>query len=137
MIGTKSKPKYITCFSFVISKQDILEHGGSGLLSKYNSMYVMLSNVYKEVEWLPFMFDQTPRKYWDNIDNQKKFVEWAGKELKINEMSDWYHVSQEVEINKICGFSCLATAKNWVWGAVKTQVQLVAYSAIIRDLPQL
>ena len=31
-------------------------------------------------------------------------MEWAGKELKIKEMSDWYNVKTEVVLNTwVCG----------------------------------
>ena len=35
--------------------------------------------------------------YWNNLANQRKFINWAGKELGIKDMEDWYKVSAKVE----------------------------------------
>ena len=51
--------------------------------------------MYPEYEWLPWKFDAAPRHYWESLENQRKFMDWAGKELGIKEMSDWYKVSQK------------------------------------------
>ena len=56
--------------------------------------------MYPEYPWLPWKFSSLPRNYWDSVDNQKKFVEWAGKELGINEMSDWYKVTAKVDFSR-------------------------------------
>ena len=73
--------------------------GGNPLLYAIHgsSFYSMLSSVYPEYDWLPWKFNYLPRNYWDNVNNQKKFMDWAGKELQINEMSDWYNVHFQVE----------------------------------------
>ena len=73
--------------------------GGSSLLQvNGQSLYKTLCNVFPEYEWLPWRFGKTPNHFWGEEENQKKFVEWAGKELGIKEMSDWYKVSNEVSV---------------------------------------
>jgi hypothetical protein len=68
------------------------------LISKHNgSLVSLLTSVYTEHEWLPWKFSMCPREYWSNIENQKKYVEWAGKQLNIKEYSDWYKVPARVE----------------------------------------
>jgi hypothetical protein len=57
----------------------------------------MLSNLYPEQEWLPWEFAKCPRSFWDDKNNQKKYMEWAGKQLKVKEMSDWYKLTQQVK----------------------------------------
>jgi hypothetical protein len=42
--------------------------------------------------------DKCPPKYWNDVNNHKKFVDWAAKQLNIKEMSDWYKVSKEVQM---------------------------------------
>ena len=68
-----------------------------GLWKKYNSPLTMLSNVYPEYEWLPWKFTKCPNFYWEDVNNQRKFLDWVGKELGIKEFSDWYKVRFEVE----------------------------------------
>ena len=60
------------------------------------SLYQALSSAYPEYEWLPWRFVNTPLKFWEDKNNQIKFMEWAGKQLKIKELNDWYHVSNQV-----------------------------------------
>lgn len=71
--------------------------GGSSILKQYNgSPSKLLAVVYPQYEWLPWKFDTCPRNFWGNVENQLKFMQWAGKELLIKEMSDWYRVSYQV-----------------------------------------
>jgi hypothetical protein len=66
-------------------------------------LFMLLSIVYPELEWLPWKFQQqVPMGFWEDRYNQKKFVNWASTELKINEMSDWYNVTTNVKMAGIC-----------------------------------
>ena len=61
----------------------------------------MLCSLYPEYDWLPWKFVNCPRNVWTVEKNQRKFMEWAGNELKIKEMGDWYKVSTQVKISTI------------------------------------
>ena len=70
---------------------------GRNLINIHNgSLQQTLSAVYPEYEWLPWKFARSPQKYWSEKKNQRKFMEHAGKELGIKDMSDWYKVSIKV-----------------------------------------
>jgi hypothetical protein len=56
----------------------------------------MLSTLYPEYDWLPWKFAQSPKKFWDDISNQKRFLEWAGNQLGVKQYSDWYKVTPKV-----------------------------------------
>jgi hypothetical protein len=81
-----------------LKKKDFFSLGGSQLLnSKYNgSPYLLLSTVFPNYEWLPWKFDKCPQNYWDDFQNQLKFMNWVAKELNINENDDWYKISAKV-----------------------------------------
>jgi hypothetical protein len=36
--------------------------------------------------------------FWGDLKNQRKFLEWAGKQLKINDMDDWYKITSKVAL---------------------------------------
>ena len=75
------------------------EIGGISVLLKYNnSLTNLLANIYPEYEWLPWKFNKCPQNYWDDVNNQKKFMEWAGKELKINKINDWNKINNKVPL---------------------------------------
>jgi hypothetical protein len=79
----------------------LLSIGGDSILHKYNcSPALLLSTVYSEYEWLPWKFDISPQNYWGNVNNRKKFMEWAAQQLNIKDMADWYKVSQKVPNTK-------------------------------------
>jgi hypothetical protein len=80
-----------------VTVKDLQRLGGYSLLNKYQSSPSRLfSTVYPEYEWLPWKFDHCPQKYWNSVNNQKQFLDWAGKQFQYKEMSDWYNVSVKV-----------------------------------------
>lgn len=74
--------------------------GTMQILLKYKSLILKitlintLQMVYSDHEWLPFRFSHTitPPRYWRNKNNQRKFMDWFGKELNITQWSDWYGI---------------------------------------------
>jgi hypothetical protein len=81
--------------------KDLLRVGCGSILNKYNSsLYLLVSSIYSEYEWLPWKFTLAPINYWNSINNHKRFIDWASKQLNIKDMSDWYKVSYRV-INNI------------------------------------
>jgi hypothetical protein len=72
---------------------------GARLLKlEYNgSIAALLSKVYPEYEWLPWKFDFSSRNFWSDNKNKKKFIDFAGTQLGIKEMSDWYKVTHNVQ----------------------------------------
>jgi hypothetical protein len=79
--------------------------GGADLLANKcnNSLSLLLSKVYPEYEWLPWKFVKCPQNFWNDVKNQRQFMDWAAKELKVNELSDWYNVS--LKVHQICFIS--------------------------------
>jgi hypothetical protein len=87
--------------SFCVNvKKNFVDVGGMTLVHVYyhKSVPLLLSTMYPEYNWLPWKFQQTPKNFWSDINNQRKFVEWVGKELKIKDMCDWYNVTLKVTI---------------------------------------
>jgi hypothetical protein len=80
-----------------IEPQDIQRLGGGGLLAKYQgSPLLLLSTVYPDCEWLPWRFERVPVHFWEDISNQRKFLDWAAQELGIKDFTKWYSVTLEV-----------------------------------------
>ena len=67
------------------------------LLDKYqDSPSALLASTYPDHEWLPWQFSKGPRNFWSENKNIRKFMDWAGKYLKVKEMNDWYKISTKV-----------------------------------------
>ena len=72
--------------------------GGATLLDK-TSLYDILVDMYPDYDWLPWKFEKCPNNFWSNKNNVRNYLDWAGKQLNVKEMSDWYNVSFNVKIN--------------------------------------
>jgi hypothetical protein len=69
------------------------------MLAKYNgSPSLLLASVYSDYNWLPWKFTTLPRNYWNDIKNQRKFMNWVSNELNIKENSDWYNIKLKVTL---------------------------------------
>ena len=57
----------------------------------------MLCSVYPSHTWLPWKFEYTsaPNGYWNNLQNQREFMDWLSRELGFVEFEDWYNISKE------------------------------------------
>jgi hypothetical protein len=71
------------------------ENYGCGLMtSQYNwSCVCFLNKVYPEIEWLPWKFIQAPRNYWNDIENQKIYMEWLFGILDCKTIEDRYKIT--------------------------------------------
>ncbi len=71
--------------------------GGGGLLKIYEgSLPLLLTTVYPNYDWLMWRFERCPKDFLEKVENQRKFVNWASKQLKINILDDWYKISKQV-----------------------------------------
>jgi hypothetical protein len=88
--------------------------GGGGLLKgpKYNgSPSLLISTAFPEHEWLPWKFDQVPKRFWDDSKNQRKFLDWVAKELNVKDHNDWYKVTHK-DIVSLGGSGLLTKHEN-------------------------
>ena len=81
---------------YKVTQKDLEKHC-SRLFNKYGkSTTSFLTQMYPEYDWLPWKFVRCPNSYWEDINNQKKFINWAANELGVQSMSEWYNVSTQV-----------------------------------------
>jgi hypothetical protein len=78
--------------------KDIDDIGGKSLLSNYyrGSPALLVTSIFPEYQLLPWKFDICPKNFWNKMENQREFMNWAAQQLNIKEPSDWYKVSQKV-----------------------------------------
>eukprot|EP01125_Pyxidicula_operculata_P010187 TRINITY_DN3356_c0_g1_i5.p1 TRINITY_DN3356_c0_g1~~TRINITY_DN3356_c0_g1_i5.p1 ORF type:complete len:402 (-),score=56.45 TRINITY_DN3356_c0_g1_i5:10-1215(-) len=97
--------------------------GGEGLLKSYkNSKYKMLSSLYPEYEWKPNLFlvashvGYGDENHHDNEDENtaKKILQILASQLNINNLDDWYKVSEK-QIRSIIPISWLKKYGGNLW----------------------
>ena len=128
-IGTKSPSRYCFLLADLKNQQDLHKKLGSSVIEAHNkSPYLLLSSVYPEYEWLPwkFGFNRSPRNWWDDVSNQRKYMDWVSKELHINKLSDWYNVSHKVFLS----------IKYYIYNSSKEFIRLGG-SSILKKYPSL
>jgi very-short-patch-repair endonuclease len=83
---------------YKIRSEDIIKNNGSGLIAnKYNSSAIlMIKTVYPEYNWITWKFNQVCKKFWQDINNQRLYMDWLFKELKYESMEDWYKIKFDV-----------------------------------------
>jgi hypothetical protein len=57
-------------------------------------------------DWLEWKFFDMSAGFWKSIKNQRRFLNWAEKELKITEPSGWLQISTDT-LSKLGG-TCLS-----------------------------
>jgi hypothetical protein len=73
--------------------------GGRVLLKMYSqSIPELVETLYPEREWLPWKFRAKPEGFWDDMEIQKKFLDWFASENQFVDHQDWYQISYKVEI---------------------------------------
>ena len=82
---------YFVCVEF----KDIIKWGGAGLISKV-TLYELLQTKHPDYNWLPWKFEKCPKSYWTDNKNVRKYMDWAGKQLNVKDMSDWYNFKGKV-----------------------------------------
>jgi len=86
---------------------DINDKSGRGLLKKYNNSIVkLLSSVYPNHDWKPWLFGGKSKVLSSGEEMQKEFIEWLEKDLNIKDKEDWYKIKIS-EIEKRGGSSFL------------------------------
>ncbi len=81
-----------------IKKKVKIPHGLSTTYSRefvisYLLIFIVLSVIFPEYNWVPWKFNRVPTGFWDDIENHKKFFNWVAKEKNIQKPADWQRVT--------------------------------------------
>ncbi len=76
-----------------VTETDVKQNGGDCLLTRYNySLLRIFSSLFPEHDWKPWLFRWTPRGFWDQPENRRRYMLWLGEQLGFRKMEDWYRV---------------------------------------------
>lgn len=76
-----------------ITRKDFKDNYGSGLLSlSDNSPSSIIIGVFPEEGWKSWLFNKTPKNYWNDISHRLAYLKWFEAKLDIKSPEDWYCV---------------------------------------------
>jgi hypothetical protein len=75
------------------------------ILSYYNGYYSSaIESVYPEFTWHLWKFCSYPDDYFNNMLNQRKFLDYVGEQLGVETLDDWYKFMLD-DVKKVAGIS--------------------------------
>jgi hypothetical protein len=89
---------------YQITSDILRKNYGNGMVnnSRKYAYYDILKKIYPEYNWLPWKFTRVSDGFWDDINNQRKYMEWLFKKLNYINVEDWSKIGSEEIINN-CG----------------------------------
>jgi hypothetical protein len=79
---------------------------GYTLLQKYkHSLPRALMATYPYHKWQMWRFKAVPARWWDNMTNQREYMDWVKQELNIADMGKWHAVTA-LQLKAVGGTTC-------------------------------
>ena len=69
-------------------------------------MAKLIANVYPQHNWMPWKFKRVTKGFWEDLSNQRLFMDYIGKQLEVKTFQDWYSV-KVIDVLKKGGRSLL------------------------------
>jgi len=81
---------------YAITTADFQKHKGGAFLLQYDSSAVAaVMACLPDYPWKAWLFQFTPREYWNVRGNRKKYMAWLAEQLGIRAPEDWYAVTRD------------------------------------------
>lgn len=79
---------------YAVTNKDFVRHRGMTLLNRYgSSIPLLLSSLFPEHDWKPWLFEETPNNFWVSRANRRRYIDWLAEQLGIKKTEDWYRVT--------------------------------------------
>jgi len=79
-----------------VTNQDFRDHGGGAFLLCYDSTVSAAIKAYlPDYDWKEWMFDKTPKGFWDQRKNRRRYMLWLGNELGLKTREAWYALTTD------------------------------------------
>jgi len=79
-----------------VTKNTFAQHHGRGLLriAYGDSVSTAVVELHPDYSWKPWLFAESPQKFWRSSQNRLRYLRWLGKRLGYQTAEDWYAVTQ-------------------------------------------
>ena len=76
-----------------VSNHDFAKHQAGALLLYYDStISLAIMDYLPNYDWKEWMFDKTPKRFWQKKANRRRYMTWLGERLGFKSARDWYSV---------------------------------------------
>jgi hypothetical protein len=74
----------------------VLENCGGQLYKRYHgSATAVVLDLIPRQNWCEWMFTRVPPRFWDRLENHRRYVKWLGKRLGFRRVEDWRQVRRK------------------------------------------
>jgi len=89
----------------------------------------LLIDLYPDQLWLPWMFVDSRRQFWQSVSNHKQYIRWLSKELAIDSPQRWYSVRVRDVFRQAGGISFLKRYGNSLQRALASLIPTHRWSS--------
>lgn len=78
---------------YKVTQREIRANRGGTVLVRFGSCTSRLvMEHFPEHDWKPWRFNKTPKTFWADAKNRRRYLEWLGEQLGYESYEDWYQV---------------------------------------------
>ena len=78
-----------------VNNQDFKDNKGGAFLISYDStVSLAIMSYLPNYDWKQWMFDKTPKGFWHEKKNRRRYMTWLGERLGFKSAADWYSVTE-------------------------------------------
>ena len=80
-----------------ITTDDIIHNHGGGVLTQYwhDSAVLGVMQCFPDYDWKEWLFGVSPRYFWRDSKNRRRYMKWLGHQLGYRRTADWYQVTNQ------------------------------------------
>ena len=84
---------------YAAKREDFCHNNGGHCLTHYRfSLALAAMDLFPDFAWQEWKFQRVPPGFWQKAKNRRRYVEWLGQRLGIQQLEDW----QQVRRSKFC-----------------------------------
>lgn len=80
---------------YSVDAKDVIKNKGARIFQTLGpSLGNVLPKIYPEYNWHPWKFNRVYVRFWDDLHQVRKYLQYLGEKLGIKQLDDWYDVKK-------------------------------------------
>jgi hypothetical protein len=124
-IGVRKKEDW-----YGVTSLSVIKNGGTNILNKYNgSVPQALMALYPEEKWIPWLFRQVPKYFWEDTKHQRMCINWLEEKLAITSPLQWSSTTIQ-QVSEVGGKKLLVRNKGSIFRTLLKVYPYVNWSTL-------